>query len=360
MGIAKPALQVCAMLFSSQLPLSSLIEFCRALRHNLSAGLTVRHVFRQQAERGPVPVRPVAARISGEIEEGGSLEDALKREKEAFPPMFVSLATVGERTGSLPEVMAELEKYFLLLQRLRREFLSQIAWPAFQFLLAPFVIAFMIFFLAILSSGSRPFDPLGLGFTGVSGAIGFLVTFFGGLAALVVLYFIVTRTLKQRQKVDEILLRMPVIGPCLRAIAMMRFCLALRLTTETGMPIARALRLSLQGTGNTAFAAQSASVQGSVRSGKELALALGESGLFTSDFLNILANAEEGGRVSEVMAHQAEFYEDEARRRLTILSRVASWGVYVCVAGFIIFMIFRIAMSIWGAGGLYDPARYGL
>jgi general secretion pathway protein F len=350
------------MLFSSQLSLASLIEFCRALRHNLSAGLSLRHVLRQQADRGPIAARPVAARLSAEIEQGESLEDALKQEKAAFPPMFVSMAIVGEQSGNLPEVLGELEKYFLLLQKLRREFLSQIAWPAFQFFLAPFVIALMIFFLAILSQGNRPFDPLGFGpaFTGAGGAVNFLLAFFGTLAALVALYFLITRTLKQRQAVDEVLLRLWVVGPTLTAMALMRFCMALRLTMETGMSIGRALRLSLQATGNTAFAAQAENVQGSVRSGEELAAALGSSGLFPKGFVDILANAEEGGRVSEVMQHQADFYEDEVRRRLTILSRAASWGVYAGVACLIIFMIFRIALSIYGPMGPYDPKSYGL
>ncbi len=35
-------------MFSSRLPLSSLIELCRVLRHYLGAGLTLRDVFRQQ------------------------------------------------------------------------------------------------------------------------------------------------------------------------------------------------------------------------------------------------------------------------------------------------------------------------
>src|SRR5262249_14301438 len=159
------------MLFSKQVPLASLIEFCRILRHNLEAGLTLRHVFRQQAERGPMPIRPVADRIAAELEEGHSLEAALKRERGAFPPLFVSLVTVGEQTGSLPDVFAELEKYFLLQQRLQRQFYSQIAWPLLQFFAAPFVVAGMIYFLAVLSpSGTEPYDPLGMGYRGVSGA----------------------------------------------------------------------------------------------------------------------------------------------------------------------------------------------
>ncbi len=349
------------MVLTSRLPLASLIEFCRVLRHNLAAGLSIRQVFQQQARRGPLAVRPVASRIAQELEQGESLEEALKPEKDAFPPMFVSLAIVGEQSGALPEVLAELERYFLLLQKLRRDFLTQITWPAIQFFLAPFVIAFMIFLLAVLSpSTGKPYDPLGMGFTGVGGAIRFLVEFFGSLALLVVVYLVLTRTLKHKAQVDRLLLRLPAVGPCLSAIALMRFSVALRLTMESAMSIGQAVRLSMRATGNAAFEEATESVRGSLKKGDELALSLRCAGVFPEDFIDILANAEEGGRISEVLEHQAEHYEEEARRRLTILTRTASGLVYAGVAGMIIFMIFRLATTVFGAGGPYDPASYGL
>jgi type IV pilus assembly protein PilC len=324
-----------------QVPLRSLIEFTRALRHNLAAGLTLRRVMKQQSERGPLPLRAITSRISDEIEQGTSFEDALEKEKTAFPPIFVSLATVGEQTGNLPEILAELEKYFSLQLKLRRDFLSQMAWPVIQLVAAIFVIAGMIYLLAIL--GSDPtYDPLGLGFRGERGALLWLVFCFGSIAALIGLYFLVTRTLKQKAVVDRILLRIPVIGPCMQALALTRFCLALRLTMETGMGIASALRLSMHATGNAAYVADTDLVRSGVRGGEDLEVALAKSNLFPADFLNIIATAEEGGRVPEVMRHQAEYYEDESRRRMTILTRAASWGLYLIIAAFLIFLIFRI------------------
>jgi type IV pilus assembly protein PilC len=345
------------MLLTRTLPLANLIEFCRVLRHNLSAGLSLVRVFQQQAKRGPLALRPIADRIAQDLEQGDSLETALKRERSAFPPIFVSLAVVGEETGNLPEVLAELEKYFVLQQRLWRQFISQIAWPVIQLVAAIFVIAGMIFLLAILSSNGHPFDPLGLGFTGERGALLWLVESFGTIAAVIALYMLLTRAMKQKALVDDVLLRIPVLGPTMQAIALMRFCMALRLTMETGMPIAAALRLSLRATGNAAFAAREEVVLDSVRSGEELTLALTKAGVFPEDFLNIMASAEEGGRVSEVMRHQADYYEEEARRRMTILTRAASWGIYAAVALLIIFLIFRIALTYIG---MLDPARYGL
>src|SRR5438132_14091725 len=109
------------MFFSGRLPVASLIEMCRTMRHYLGAGLTLRDVFRQQARKGSAALRPVAERISQGLERGEDLEAALNREKAAFPPLFLAMASVGEHSGMLPEVCTELEKYFTLQRTLRRQ-----------------------------------------------------------------------------------------------------------------------------------------------------------------------------------------------------------------------------------------------
>jgi type II secretory pathway component PulF len=334
------------MLFSKRLPLSNLIELCRALRHQLGAGLTLRDVFRHQSTRGAPAVRPVAGRVAEVLGRGGDLEGALKREGEAFPPLFLAMASVGEQSGMLPEVFGELEKYYARQQRLRRQFLAQSAWPLTQFVLAIFVVAGLILILGLLpqnrTPAGKPYDPLGLGLAGPGGALIFLGAVFGMLLALGGLYLLATRALRGGAAVDAFLLGLPAVGPCLRALALARFCVALRLTFETAMPTARALRLALRATGNHAFMERGEGIEAAVRAGKDLTLSLGQSGRFPEDFRNILAVAEESGRLTEVLREQAEYYHEEAGRRLTVLTSLASYGVWFVVGGLIIFVIFRL------------------
>ena len=327
---------------TSALPLSALVELCRSLRHYLGAGLSLVDVFRQQAKRGPSAVRPVAESIARDLEQGHALERALKKHKAAFPPLFLALASVGEESGGMPEVFAELEKYFRLQQQLRRQFWGQITWPLIQFVIGTFVLAGMIFILGLFNS---PFDPLGLGLTGTGGAVAFLAIIWGGVGLLVGLYFFLTHTLRHKARVDAWLLGVPAVGPCLQALALQRFCLALRLTTETGMPINQAVRLSLRATGNEAFVAKTDVVVESLKAGNELTGSLARSRLLPEDFVNILANAEEGGRISEVMQHQAEHYEEESRRRLAILTKAAGYGIWMLIGGLMVLAIFRMYLS---------------
>lgn len=325
------------MLFSQQLSLPSLIELCRTLRHYLSAGLTLRDVFRQQARKGPPAVRPVAERISEGLEKGGDLEDALKREPGVFPPLFVSLTTIGEETGMLPEVCRELERYYTLQQRLRQQFLSQIAWPILQLVAAIFVIAGLILILGILSPD---FDPVGIG-TGPVSALAFLGGSFGSLGLIFLLYVLGKRVLREGI-VDALLLRVPVVGPCIQALAITRFCLGLRLTLETGMSIKKAIRLSMTATGNSAFTATTEDIQDTVGAGGELSDALGATGLFPEEFPQIIAVGEESGRLTEVLEQQAGHYQEASERRLSRLAQVAAWLVWLFVAALLIFLIFRI------------------
>ncbi len=341
-------------MFSSRLPLKTMIELCRVLRHYLKSGLSVVDVFKQQAKRGPSVLRPIASRITDAVESGEALEDALKQEAAYFPPLFVSLASVGEHTGMLPEIFHELEQYYARQLALRRDFVARIAWPVIQFVLATLVLALVIFILGILGSttpAGKPFDPLGLGLLGPSGAVIFLGVIYGFLALLFAAYWLTRRLFGGRPDIDRLVLNLPAIGPCLRALALGRFCLALQLTHESGMSVRRALRLSLRATGNKAFVAAIPLAEGTVASGEEIAQALERTGLFPDEFLRIVEVAEASGRLTEEMKRQGDHYHEEAGRRLAALTAVAGYGIWALIGLFIILAIFKMYSSVLG---IYD------
>ena len=331
-------------MFGSRPSLSDVIELCRSLRHYLGAGLSLVDAFRHQAKSGAARVRPIAGRIAAALERGDSLEDTLRREQAVLPTLFLSLATVGEHTGMLAEVFGELEKYFTRQRKLWRQFFSLSLWPITEFVLAIFVLAGLILVMGVIADirGGEPLDPLGLGLAGPSGAVIFLCVVWGLVAGLAAIYWLVKRRLGGAAAVERFLLRVPALGPCLRALALARFCMALRLTTETGMSIVQAMRLSLAGTGNSAFMAQAEQIATELRAGEELTLALRRSGLFPGEFLHMIAVAEESGTLDQVLAHQTEHYQDESGRRLAALTSVAGFVVYGFVGLVIIVAIFRI------------------
>lgn len=338
------------MLFFSA-SLGGLIQWCHAFHHGLAAGLSLVRVFKIQSKKGPRGLRETAERIAEKLEKGETLEDALDAEGDRLPKLFRELSAVGERTGHLPEIYQELGEYYEMQQTLGRQFRSQITWPVLQFFGAVVVIALLILILGIIGEGrgGEPVAPIGFGLTGASGAITFLIAvglFLGGLFGI---YWVITAGMRQRAAFEAFLLRLPAIGKCAEAFAMGRFCIALRMTLETGMSAPEALQQSVRATGNAAFLAGEERVVAITKAGKEIHVALRSCSAFSDEFLEILNVAEITGQIPEVMIRQAEYYREEAARRLKDLTRYAGWSVYAFVAVMIIVAIFKIGSLYFGA-----------
>lgn len=328
-------------MFTRRVPLGDLIDLCRVLRHQLGAGMTIHHVLKKQGERGRSSLRAISARMSSALQEGNSLSSAIDNEQDAFPLLFRSLVKLGETTGHSAEIFGELERYYQLELQLRRQFRSQTFLPIVQFVFAVGIIAAVIFILGMINPQKPMLTIFGLG--GGAGSLAFLGAVFGSLAAVGLLYFTFSRLGRQKAWMDRLLLRTPALGSCLRALIMSRFTLALQLTLDTGLSITKALRLSLESTGNAHFASRADGVVDALKKGQTLHEALEASGLFTSDFLEMIASSEISGSVPEMMRLLAEQYQEEAGRKMTMLTRVAGGAVWCAVAAFIIWAIFKLA-----------------
>jgi len=277
---------------------------------------------------------------------GESLSVALDRESASLPPLFIALAKLGDETGHFPEILGELERYYEMQAALRRQFISRAFAPVIQFVLGVVIVAGLIFVLGLISGNASPLKFFGLG--GAAGALAFLAAVVGTITLLVLAWIAFSRWSRQRAVADRLLLRVPALGPCIEALALSRFTLALQLTLDSSLSIMKAVRLSLRATGIAAYAELGDSVARTLKAGRPLHEALADTGRFPYDFLAVVATAEEVGRVPEVMRQQAQHYHEEAGRRMTVLTRVANALIWLMYAGFMIWMIFRIFTASYG------------
>jgi type IV pilus assembly protein PilC len=351
------------MFWSRRLPLWALIDLARSARHALTSGLFLRDVMDLLASKGTRPVRRVAGRIGKDLKAGWSFDDALRKQESYFPPLFVSLATVGEESGHLPEVLHELEKYYILQQKLRRDFLNSISWPVIQFVSAVLIVALLILVLGELPTAGPQggkFDALGMGLLGARGALIFLGWVGGTLVGVTAAFLVLKKLLRKRAVVERVLLLVPAVGPCLRAMALTRFCIAGRLMLETSLSIFKSLRLAFLATDNAAFIQRYPAVEASLRQGNGITTSFERARVFPTKFMSAMAVAEESGRLPETLRYQGEEYDDEMRRRLGWLTRLAGGLIWLAVAAVIILVIVRIYGNYIGIiDALSDPFQRG-
>jgi len=346
-------------MFAPRVGWKSLSLWCRSLGTMLHSGVSlIKSMQLAGGQTSDSVLRKVMEDVVVELKQGEDIATALKHQGGYFPDLVTDMVQVAEHTGALPEVLTGLAEHYENLLRLRKMFLGQIAWPLFQLMAAIFVVAGLILILGMIaeSNGGKPFDVLGLGLFGVSGALTWLGYCFGSAIVLWIVYMFVTRGMKLQSRVHGLILQIPVVGDCLRSFAVARFAWAYALTQQAGMDIQPSLESSLKATSNGAFIEATPKIVAHVMAGEDLTEALQATKLFPRDVIEMIRVGEESGTVPETLQHLGPQFEERARRALSTLTMVFAWLIWLFVAGLITFFVFRIALSYIG---LIDAASKG-
>lgn len=343
------------MLFSSRIGQKELAQLCRRLATGLEAGLDVRRVWARETSGRMTPaLRRAMEDVSAAVGRGETLTDALAETGSFFPGLFLELTAVGEQTGKLAEVLKRLAEHYEHQLKLRRAFLSAIAWPMLQLGAAICVIGALIYLMGALelkTEDGKQIDLLGFGLVGASGVAIYFVVIFALSAAIAVTVQAIRRGMVWTRPVQHLLLHLPVLGRQLQTLSLAQLAWTMHLTFEAGMDLLPALPLCLRSTRNARYTDHIGDVLAAVRSGQEISEAFTETRAFPRDFLDALEVGERSGRLPETMAILSDQYQDQAQRTLAALTVLAGFGVWVIVAMIIIFMIFRLAMFYIGMIG---------
>ena len=343
---------------ASTLPLKTLAQVCRSLSTMLESGIEVRQVFKLAAKKtGNGRCRDAMVGIAEQIDAGNEVSTAMRAQGGAFPELMTDMVEMSEQTGALPEVLTHLAQHYENNLQLRRQFTSSIAWPMFQLVAAVLIIALLIVVIGMIGGDDKGpnLKSLLFGLSGVGGAIIWLTCTFGGAFLAWISYEVSLRLFAAKQILDPIWLRVPVLGNCLQSFAIARFSWAYYLTQQTGMTIDRSLMASLKATNNGAFQNAAPELIGRIHEGEDFSTAIAATGLFPEDYLHMVSVAETSGTVPETLYRLSPQFEDQARRSLKSLTTMLSGGIWLMVATFIVFFIFRFFM--WYVGMINDAVR---
>lgn len=337
--------------FAPRVGWKSLSVWCRSLGTMLHSGVTLIKALQiSGGQTADARMQTVMREVVDELKAGEDIASALKNQGDYFPDLVTDMVNVAEHTGALPEVLTGLADHYENLLRLKRMFIGQIIWPVFQLIAAIFIIAGLIFLLGIVGqlTGSKSLDVLGLGLSGTTGAILWLWYCFGSMAMLWIVYMFLVRGLRQQALVHGLLMKIPVVGDCLRSFAVARFAWAYALTQQAGMDVKPSLQASLKATSNGAFIAATSQMVSHVMEGEDLTDACQASNLFPPEVIEMIRVGETSGTVPEMLQHLGPQFEERARRSLTMLTSVFAWLIWLLVAAMITFFVFRIAMFYIG------------
>lgn len=307
--------------------LDDLAIFARQMATLVDAGIPIvgglEAVAEQMENR---KMRQVVSSIRQAVEEGTNFTAAIAKQSAIFSAMFISLVRAGEASGHLSEVLERLATYLEKQAAFQRKIQSACIYPAIVFSMAVLITTLLM--VKVIPAFKEVFTTLGVALPlptqilmALSDAIrlGFIPGL--GLMALGVVGFRwAIKKPSGRLLWDRFLLRLVVIGPLVRKVAIARFARTLATLVKSGVQILWALEIVADAVGNRVISHAVRKIRSSIREGENISGPLSASGAFPPMVVRMVAVGEQTGRLDDMLAKVADFYEEQVDVAVTGLA----------------------------------------
>jgi type II secretory pathway component PulF len=305
--------------------------FYQQLAQLTAAGLGLVNAL-EQLQRNP-PARSYREPIGLLLEQvahGYTLAESLRHVRGWLPELDIILLQAGEQSGRLDACFRLLADYYSERARLLQQMLGDLAYPAFLFHFAIFILPFSSFFMT-------------------GNWLAYLTKTFGivlPIYAVVGLIVYATQSRhgeKWRAWLESVLHPVPVLGAARRSLALARLAAALEALLSAGVTIVEAWELAASASGSPALRHTVLGWRRQLDAGQTPAEQLTNSGKFPELFTNQYATGEISGQLDDTLRRLHEYYQEEGSRKLHAL---AQWTPRVIYLGVVLMIAYKI-VQFW-------------
>lgn len=340
---------------SNKISARMLENFTRLLSSLLAAGVPLSRALVILCKEAASPAAGAKwKQVHDLVIDGMSLADAMAKSPETFPRVYVAMVEAGETGGFLDVVLNQIAEFQAREKEMRAKVMTALLYPAILLVLALGVLTGMLVFFIPKFQGI--FGEFGASLpllTQIIVAISDLVRTYGLflLVAVFIAGYMVRNWLgseQGRRTWEGWILRAPVVGPLLAQFAMSRFCRMLGTLLGAGVPLINALNVARRSIGNQVLVdAVSNSIE-RVKEGKQLGPSLGDCRtLFAGSVLEMIAVAEESGRLDQELVRIANVTEGDLDRQLKAAVAMAEPLLLFFIAGFIGTILIGMVLPIF-------------
>ncbi len=289
------------------------------------------------------------------VEGGATLANAMRQYPTVFDDLTTNMMEAGETGGILDIILQRLAQYVEKAVKLRSAVKSALIYPVAVVSIAGLIVGALLKWVvpifANLFVGLNVALPLPTRITiGLSEFIGHFWWFFiVGTGGLVYGIKQIRKHPRGRYYFDYMLLKLPVIGPLLRKIAVARFTRTLGTLITSGVPILEGLSITAKTSGNAVLEEALLKVRKAIEEGRTIVDPLKECGVFPNMVTQMIGVGEATGAMDSMLQKIADFYEDEvdaATRDMLALLEPAIIGVLGVTIGGIVISLYMPLFSM--------------
>ncbi|HEY9674244.1 MAG TPA: type II secretion system F family protein [Waterburya sp.] len=343
----------------SKLSIKDKAVFSRQFAAMVNAGVAMVRCLGVLSEQCPNPkLKKALVSISGDVQQGTSLSDSMRKHPDCFDTLYVSMIQAGEVGGVLDEVLNRLAKLLEDMARLKNQVKSAMAYPTVVGVLA--IVIFLGMTIFLIPVFAAIFKELGVelpALTQFMVNLSELIRSPGILIPIAIIAAVVYacrwyyKTPIGRVQIDGFFLKMPLFGDLNQKSAVARFCRIFGTLTRSGVPILNSLDIVRDTSGNQVIANAIEAAKYEIQQGGMISLALQREGVFPMLAIQMISIGEETGELDSMMMKVADFYEDEVEQAVKALTSLIEPLMMVVLAVMVAVILLSMYLPLFK---LYD------
>lgn len=243
-------------------------------------------------------------------------------ESGVFPDYFLKMTEIGERSGTLEEVLDSLADYYDRQASLMQSIRDSLTYPLI--LLGMLSAVLIVLMTQVMPVFEEVFAQLGIEMTGISAAI-FRISHTMQAVSILLLVLVVAlilgcivglRVPKGKAAIFSVLIHVPLVRTVSSLLACSHFSAALSLALHSGLDIDESFALAADLTQQEAFLQKRKAAEALIEQGTEFETALRESGIFTGLNARMMSIGFRTGSAEDALKKISADTQNEAEEQI--------------------------------------------
>ncbi|MCK9594635.1 MAG: type II secretion system F family protein [Candidatus Omnitrophica bacterium] len=303
--------------------------FTRQMASLLKAGVPILRALSIIAEQlDKSQFKTIIYNIYRSVKEGTCFSAILAGYPAVFSSFYVAMINTGENSGALPEILLRIADYREKQEEMVSRLRMALAYPVLMFFVGMGTVVFMLVFVfpRLMGVYANMGQSLPLP-TRILISISDFSRHWGGWLILlaIILFFIVKQRLRSsagKMAFSGLVLRLPVIGPLILKAELARFARTLELLLRSGLPILKAINITVPTLENEVVKGQLSQSHKSLEQGGSFCASLKHSRIIPPFMINLISVGEESGRIDDSLREIAGAYEKDTEEALRVMNNL--------------------------------------
>ncbi len=340
----------------SKLGLQDRIDFTSTLQILAQSGIPIiESLLFIENDAAKLKIRLVAKELRRQIMNGGTFADTVAKYPQQFGQIYIGLCKAGEDSGELEKTLERLLELLNKEAAIKSKVIGTLMYPVFVIVLAVFIVLIMLMF--VFPVFKDMFDTMGKELPWITAKlmdIGvFLKTYWylvplmlGGAFGLITFLF---RWQPSKRKIDEYVLKIPVISDLIQFSNFSNFIAVLQVAYDAGVPIIECLYLANLTLTNHTLKTRIEAATGKVQQGQHLSSALRSTRVMPKMILFMIATGEQSGRLGDMLSQATNYIDKKLDNIIDVMTKMIEPIMLIVIGSIVLVLALALYLPLFGS-----------